>query len=642
LTWGIEAYGLTKIFPRQNAGWRSWFQPDLSQPAVAGIDLQVAKGELFGLLGRNGAGKTTLIKMLSTLIIPTAGSALVNGYTLEQDQSIKASIGLVTSDERSFYWRLTGRQNLIFFAHLHHIPAQQIEERVEQVLKSVNLLPIADKRFMTYSSGMRQRLSIARALLNQPKLLFLDEPTRGLDPQATINLHELIRTELHEGQGVTIFLTTHDLQEAESLCDRIAIMEGGRIRACGTVSELRAALNFGERYQIQVRGMPPSLDEKLHREFPALSIKPTRKSSPGNQDSVLKINQREIEIVFRGKNSGLNEILDTLRESRVEIITIHHERASLASIFTQLIEPTSGDQIPGVLPEASPPRTESKNSADSMPVHIPQPQPLRLALAFLRRDFLQEASYRIAFLLQFANIFFSVAVFYFISQLLGDSVSEFLRPYGGNYFSFVLIGIALSSYFGVGLSSFSNRLRQAQTTGTLEAMLATPTPASTIILSSSIWDYLITTIRVIIYLLIGLLFIGIEIKFENLMTALFILVLSVISFSSIGILAASFIMVLKRGDPITWIFNALSSFLGGVYYPVAVLPGWLQPLAALLPITYSLEAMRLTLLQGVPLTELAPQITALVIFSLILLPLSLWAFRFAVRRTKIEGSLTQY
>jgi ABC-2 type transport system permease protein len=192
------------------------------------------------------------------------------------------------------------------------------------------------------------------------------------------------------------------------------------------------------------------------------------------------------------------------------------------------------------------------------------------------------------------------------------------------------------------LSSFSNRLRQAQTTGTLEAMLTTPASLSAIVLSSSLWDYLLTTLRVGVYLAFGVVILGMQMRQSNLLAALIILFFTIIAFSSLGIIAASFIMVLKRGDPITWAFSAVSSLVGGVYFPVDLLPGPLVWISRLLPITYSLEAMRLALLQGTPTAELLPEIAALLIFSLLLLPLSLFSFRYAVRKAKRDGSLTQY
>ncbi|MFQ5813889.1 MAG: ABC transporter permease [Anaerolineae bacterium] len=264
------------------------------------------------------------------------------------------------------------------------------------------------------------------------------------------------------------------------------------------------------------------------------------------------------------------------------------------------------------------------------------------ALAFVKRDFRLETSYRLSFFLQFFGIFFSVFMFYYVSKLLGEAATPYLAPYGGDYFSFVLIGIAFSGYFGVGLSGFASSIRQAQMTGTLEAMLMSPTRVSTIVLCSSLWRYLMTSLRVLAYLAVGAVFLGVNLGQGNYLAALLVLALTIVTFSSLGIIAASFIMVLKRGDPVTWLFSTLSSLLGGVYYPIAILPDWLQRLSHLLPITYSLRAMRLALLQGRSLADLAPDILILLLFSLILLPLSLLAFRYAVHRAKVDGSLTHY
>jgi ABC-2 type transport system permease protein len=263
-------------------------------------------------------------------------------------------------------------------------------------------------------------------------------------------------------------------------------------------------------------------------------------------------------------------------------------------------------------------------------------------LAFLARDLRLELSYRFSFFLQIFGIFTSVFLFYFLAQLLGPTASPYLKEYGSNYFAFVLIGIAFSGYFGVGLSSFAASIRQAQTTGTLEAMLITPTPVSLIVLSSALWDYLVVTFHVLVYLAIGGLLLGVDLSRSNLPAALVTLTLTVVSFSSIGIVAASFIMVLKRGDPVTWLFNSVSSLLGGVYYPITILPGWLQFVAALLPVTYALRAMRLALLQGASIAQLVPDLLVLAGFSAILMPLSLVVFRWAVYRAKIDGSLTHY
>ena len=264
------------------------------------------------------------------------------------------------------------------------------------------------------------------------------------------------------------------------------------------------------------------------------------------------------------------------------------------------------------------------------------------AIAFLRRDWRLQLSYRFAFLLQFFGVFFNLLVFYFLSQLVGESATPYLAPYGNNYFAFVLIGLAFSGYFGVGLNSFASNLREAQTTGTLEAMLMTPTRLSTIIMSSSLYDYGFVTFQVLVYLALGALLFGVQIGLGNIPAAFVVLVLTIIAMTSLGIIAASFIMVLKRGDPVTILINSLVVLLGGVYYPVQVMPQWLQQLSRLIPITYSLDGMRRALLSDASFQEIMPDIIALIIFSIILIPLSLLIFRYAVHRAKVDGSLAHF
>ncbi len=266
----------------------------------------------------------------------------------------------------------------------------------------------------------------------------------------------------------------------------------------------------------------------------------------------------------------------------------------------------------------------------------------KLLLAFLIRDFYTEISYRFAFLVGIGGILFRAFIFYFLAQLIGDSAAPLLADYGGDYFAFVIIGIALGGYFGVGLSGFATALRQAQTTGTLEALLMTPVPVPMVIVGSAMWSYAYTTFRVLVYLLVGVLLLGLNLSAANVPAALLILLLGIISFASIGILAASVIMVVKRGDPVTALFGNLATLVGGVYYPIDVMPDWLQAVAKLLPITYALNGMRAALLNGASWAELAPDLWALLVFCLLLFPLSLFVFRFAVNRARADGSLAQY
>ncbi len=262
--------------------------------------------------------------------------------------------------------------------------------------------------------------------------------------------------------------------------------------------------------------------------------------------------------------------------------------------------------------------------------------------AFIKRDFLLELSYKFAFFLNILGIFVSVVTFYFIARIFGKGASPYLVEYGGEYFPFVLLGIAFSGYFSTALRSFSFNIRREQFAGTLEAMLITPTKISTILFSSSLWDFIFSSINVFIYLLFGVLFFGLKLFQPNFFLAGIILILTIICFSAIGMISAGFIMIFKKGDPVTWLISTFSALLGGVYFPIRILPATLQKFSQFIPLTYALRSIRAVLLQGANLNDILRDILILMIFATFLLPAGVFIFKFAVKRAKIEGSLAHY
>lgn len=206
--------------------------------AVRGISFSVEKGEIFGLLGQNGAGKTTTIKMLTTLLAPTSGTCRVLGYDcFGQEKQIRKRINFIFGGEYGVYRRLSGRDNLRYFGNLYLLKPEERERRIEQILSLVGLSDKADLLAETYSKGMIQRLQIARGLINDPEILFMDEPTVGLDPLGAHMLRDIIRALREEGR--TVLLTTHYLPEAEELCGRMVILNKGQIAASGTPEQIR-------------------------------------------------------------------------------------------------------------------------------------------------------------------------------------------------------------------------------------------------------------------------------------------------------------------------------------------------------------------------------------------------------------------
>jgi ABC-2 type transport system ATP-binding protein len=251
----VETKDLVKVFERgRRTVWqRLRREPDRRERfrAVDGIDLRVETGEIFGVLGPNGAGKTTTMKMLATLLIPTSGTIRVLGIDpLARPREIRARLGAMLSGERSLYWKLTARENLEYFAALYHVPPAETDRRITNVLAAVKLSDRADDYVERYSTGMRQRLALARALLPDPPLIILDEPTVGLDPQASRDLRDRVR-ELR-AQGRTVLLTTHYMEEADQLCDRVAIIDHGRIVALDTPTALKRTIRAEEVVHLEI------------------------------------------------------------------------------------------------------------------------------------------------------------------------------------------------------------------------------------------------------------------------------------------------------------------------------------------------------------------------------------------------------
>jgi ABC-2 type transport system ATP-binding protein len=215
------------------------------------VNLSVERGELFGLLGPNGAGKSTLLKLLATLTVPDRGRMTIDGIDVQREPlRAKQRIGLCTSDERSFYFRLTARQNMEFFGALMGLSGKFLRRRIDECVELVDMKPYLDSRFGGYSSGMRVRLTMARALLADPGILFLDEPTRAVDPVHAEELRALVRRNLVEGAGKTVILATNLLDEAWALCDRVAVVNHGRIVALGPPRELDVDLGAVARYRV--------------------------------------------------------------------------------------------------------------------------------------------------------------------------------------------------------------------------------------------------------------------------------------------------------------------------------------------------------------------------------------------------------
>jgi ABC-2 type transport system ATP-binding protein len=324
----IKTIDLLKRFAR-TSGYRDLlpFRKRQWVTAVDGVSLDIGEGEFFGLLGPNGAGKTTFIKMLCSLVLPTSGSAQVFGHDIiKEEQAVKQNVGLVSAEERSFYWRLTGRENLRFYASLYHIPRREAKARIEELLNLLDLTDKGDERFQNYSTGTRQKLAIARGLLSEPRVLFVDEPTRSLDPVSAQAVRHFLKENL-AGAGKTIVLATHNLTEAEQLCDRLVIMNHGKVNALGSVKELRAVFQKKEKCELKVRNFSEGIQQKLNLIEGVLECRLT-----GQLEDVTGV-----EMMISKRSSVLPRILEVMVNGGAEVCDCQLGELPLEEIFVSAL-----------------------------------------------------------------------------------------------------------------------------------------------------------------------------------------------------------------------------------------------------------------------------------------------------------------
>jgi ABC-2 type transport system ATP-binding protein len=289
-------------------------------PALTDVSLKIRPGEIFGLLGPNGAGKTTLIKCLTTLLLPTSGKAWINGFELgQEDNAIRATVGCMLMGERGLYWKLTGRENLIFFGALYHLHPVERNRRSQEIIELLRLEEIADRAVETYSSGQKMKLAFGKALINDASILILDEPTNTLDLPSAHELRAIVK-ELNE-QGRTIIYTTHIMAEAEMLCKRVAIVDHGRVIAQGTVSELKRSLEREE--VIRLEGVISSQAEQAVRHLAGV-----------NQVALATVNgHNQLTVVTRESHNLLPRLIDTLSSHHAILRKITPEEITLEDVF---------------------------------------------------------------------------------------------------------------------------------------------------------------------------------------------------------------------------------------------------------------------------------------------------------------------
>ena len=330
----IETHGLTKTFKSKirNPETRSSFfnRKELeTATAVNHLDLNIQKGELFGLLGPNGAGKTTLVKILCTLLPPDEGNAYVNGFdVVRQQMDVKRSIGALFSvGERGVFWRLNGYRNLEFFSAIYNVPRRRRHERIMEVLDLVGLKDKAFEHYQKYSGGMKRKLALARALLPDPPILLLDEPTTGLDVISSRSLREFIKNNLSREAGKTVLYTTHYVEEASQICDRICILNKGKLVACGTPDAIRGITKKGEVVDIRVNTITDAQIEAIETMDGVVDM------ASEVEDPVL--GQRRLRLHLESIDS-LPMVLDFFFKEKIRLIDLKREEPTLEDAFIEL------------------------------------------------------------------------------------------------------------------------------------------------------------------------------------------------------------------------------------------------------------------------------------------------------------------
>ena len=304
--------------------------------AVDNITFDMKKGEIFGLLGPNGAGKSTTIRMLSTLTRPTKGTATIGGFdVVKQDNEVRKLIGIV-SEKMIMYNRLTAKENLWFFGTLFGMPKDDLNKRIDELLELVQLTKWKKAQVGTFSTGMKQRMNIIRALLNMPQVLFLDEPTLGLDPQSTVEIREFVR-KLNRDYDTTILITTHMMGEADMLCDRIGIIDHGKIVALDTPTNLKNNIAGANTtiLTLEIANLTPDLLETVR----ALEC----------VETVAQENSRHIKVHAHGEGA-FDSIIDTVRGKKGNIVSMQNIQPTLEDVFLHItgrqVRDTADQKIP--------------------------------------------------------------------------------------------------------------------------------------------------------------------------------------------------------------------------------------------------------------------------------------------------------
>jgi ABC transporter DrrB family efflux protein len=583
--------------------------------ALAGVDLEVAEGTVFGLLGPNGAGKTTLVRVLATLLAPDAGRAEVFGRDVVHEASAVRELLGLTGQFAAVDEILTGRENLEMFGRLFDLSRDEARRRASELLERFELADAADRPARTYSGGMRRRLDLASSLLTRPRILFLDEPTTGLDPRSRNEIWAIVRELIRE--GTTIMLTTQYLEEADELADRIAVIDHGRVIAQGTGNELKDRVG-GQILEVE-------LTSAAQRDAARAVLAGVGCGDP-------EPGGRPDELTLPAPRDGLELIEDAaaaLRHAGIGVSDLGLRRPTLDDVFLQLTgAPPSED---GASPDATAPPPAATPPSERQRVlpqlRLPKPAALRSALTDARvvtgrnlRHFVRQPQ-----LLIFSTIQPIMFVLLF-AYVFGGAVKGSL-PNGVEYIDFLLPGIFVQSVAfratqtAVGLSEDLER-------GVIDRFRSMPMARSAVLIGRTTADLVRNVLIVLLMTAVGYL-IGFQFHAGLLNALACVAVVSAFGLALSWIFA--FVALTVRGSEAAQsagfvvIFPLV--FASSVFVPVSTMPDWLQAVAEVSPVTLTTDTARTYALEGgVPgsLPEAAAWIIGLLA---IFIPLCVWRYR---------------
>jgi ABC transporter DrrB family efflux protein len=596
--------------------------------ALAGVDLDVAEGTVFGLLGPNGAGKTTLVRVLATLLAPDAGSALVFGRDVAHDAAgVRELVGL-TGQFAAVDEMLTGRENLQMFGRLFDLSAADARRRAKELLERFDLADAADRPARTYSGGMRRRLDLASSLLTRPRVLFLDEPTTGLDPRSRIEIWSVVRELVRE--GTTLLLTTQYLEEADQLAERIAVIDRGRVIAQGTGSELKDRVG-GQFLDVEL--VSPAQRDRARAALAGVGC---GQPEPG---------ERLAQLTLPAPRDGLEMIEDAasaLRRADIAVSDLGLRRPTLDDVFLQLTgAPPSED---GAAPDVA----SGNGHPDPASVRVPaagvpavraaavrrppwwrrvSPRALRGDITDARvvsgrnlRHFVRQPD-----LLVFSTIQPIMFVLLF-TYVFGGAISRSL-PSGVSYIDYLLPGILVQSVtFRASMTAVG--LTDDLKLGVIDRFRSMPMARSAVLIGRTAADLVRNVLIIVLMIVVGYIVgFGFEAGVAQALGCIALVSAFGLALSWIFAFVALTVRSAEAAQSAGFVLLFPLVFASSVFVPVSSMPNWLQAFAKVSPVTLTANAARsLALVPGTP-SSLAGAVAWIAGLLAVFVPLSVWRYR---------------